>query len=547
MLTAKNLGFEYDNRPVFSGIDLSINSGEKVGIVGPNGCGKSTLLKVLAGVLQPTEGEILSTGIEVGYMPQQLDEWVEFRVEEFLKKVTGVESAFSDLDQSAQEISSGSNDQTLLIYQAALDRVEKLGNNFENKIKTALRKAGIDNIDTDTYISDLSGGQRTRLAMAATFASNQDVVLLDEPTNNLDKEGIIVLERYIKEARASFVVASNDRRFLRNSISTIIEMAETGGINRFALGYDEYVVAREVARQAAVKRYEKHEKEVRRLRLMARSAIQRANGAERSRTKSDSDKLSHNYSAGRAQSSASKAAKATKSRLDHLATRRPDNPSKKSNVNFRIHEAETAGEFRTAISMQDLMIKYPESDRLFGPYNLNIQNGERVLLSGPNGVGKTTLIRSIFNSGMIKSGQCTIARNCAIGYIDQSHILPEMVAKPVDNIMQLCLGIDRSAATNLLVKFNIPRSSFDTPVGQMSPGERSKILLAAVTYSKPDLLVLDEPTNYLDIPTIEGVEIALREFPGTMLIVSHDRDFIEAIGVDREIKLKSNIISPYIQ
>lgn len=537
MITVKNLGFEYGNREVFSGVSFTAQEAEKVGIVGPNGSGKSTLLRVISGELQPSTGQVIAPGVEIGYMPQQLDDWVEYRVDEFLKKVTGYADAYAELDETSKKLGNDYSDQTMLLYQNALERVEKLGGDFETRVEGALRRAGIADIDIETLVGELSGGQRTKLAMAATFATSQDVVLLDEPTNNLDSQGIVVLERFIREAKTSFIIVSHDRRFLRHSVTKIIELlGGDEGVQTYGMGYEEYVEAREAAREAAFRRYEEHQNEVRRLRGMATTAIQEVNGGRVRRT--DNDKLGANYRGARAGSAQAAKVRRANARLEQLQDDRPEQPKERPTVDLRIGKGETAGEFSTAIAAQDLVLAYPGSKEQFGPYNINVTKGERVLVSGPNGSGKTTLLKALFNPELIVSGNVSLAKNCKVGYMDQNHTLPNMSANPIENIMLLQPDIERSTATNLLVKFNVDRETFAMPVERMSPGERAKVLMAAITYGEPDLLILDEPTNHLDIPAIEGIEDALKSYPGTMMIVTHDREFVDTVGVDREYRIK---------
>lgn len=262
MIDLKNVSYEINSRELFSDVSFAINAGDKIGLVGPNGAGKTTLLKIINGDIQPTSGDIISSGEEIGILPQNLNKWLDKTVYDFIEEVTGVKSAREEFDYQCERLTQEASEKTLLAYGEALERYEKFEvANFDTTIKKALSRADLGDIDPDRRLNTFSGGQRTRIALAAVFASRYDLILLDEPTNNLDDSGVILLEDFIDNSPASFLIVSHDRHFLRNTAERIIELTGGKGVNKYNLGYDEYIEARREARQAMIDRYEQYEKE----------------------------------------------------------------------------------------------------------------------------------------------------------------------------------------------------------------------------------------------------------------------------------------------
>lgn len=263
MVSLSKLSYETQGRSILEDISFSINRGNRVGLVGLNGAGKTTLLDVINGRKQPTSGEIIKGDENIGMLPQNLQEWLDRSIYSFMEEVTGVKGAREDLDRQCNALADQVDDRTLLLYTDALERYERLeASLFDANLQKALTRAELSTIDVNDKVGNLSGGQRTRVALAAIFASRHDLILLDEPTNNLDERGVIALEEFISASKASFLVVSHDRCFLRNATNRIIELVNgEPGVKQYNLGYDEYIEARESAKKAAIHDYEKQEKE----------------------------------------------------------------------------------------------------------------------------------------------------------------------------------------------------------------------------------------------------------------------------------------------
>lgn len=529
MIDLKRLSYEASGREILHNVSFSINRGDKIGLVGPNGIGKTTLLRLIDGSLEPTSGEIIKSDEETGILPQDLRAWLDRSVYGFVEEITGVKEARVNFDQRCDELAETSDDRTLLLYADALERYDKFEvASFDANLEKALKKADIQEVDVDKEIGNFSGGQRTRIALAAIFASRQDVILLDEPTNNLDEKGVVVLEKFIHQSKAAFVIVSHDRRFLRNATSRIIELVGGDeGVQQYGLGYDEYIEARNRAKEAAFNRYEQYEKEKKRLQKAAREAMIKANSAGSNRRVPDNDKLTAHFRKEKAASGLAGAASGLETRLARLEE--PERPEEDVSLKFMFKEQ--SEKKLSLLSVSDLMISYEDGPTI-GPISFTIRSGDKLLLKGENGAGKTSLIRAITNDLRPSSGSAHLNSEAQVIYIDQDQTLPLPNKTALENIQHLAPALELHDAINLLIRFNVSKNTLDsTPGSHLSGGERAKVLLAAIAANDASLLILDEPTNNLDIPTIEALETALKNYNGGVLLVSHDRDFVENIGV----------------
>ncbi len=535
MIDLKKVSYQHGGQEIIHDISFSINSGEKIGLVGPNGAGKTTLLKLINGDLIPTSGEIVKVREEIGILPQDLREWLDHSVHGFIEEVTGVKDAREGFDEQCANLERDSSERTLLLYADALERYDKFEvASFGANLEKALKRADIGAIDTSKEIGNFSGGQRTRIALAAVFASRYDVVLLDEPTNNLDEKGVVVLEKFIAGSNAAFVMVSHDRRFLRNATSRIIElMGGDQGVRQYGLGYDEYIEAREKAKQATFDRYEQYEKEKKRLERAAKAARIKANSAGSNRSSSDNDKLTAHFRKEKAASGLASAASSMSTRLGHLDE--PERPEDDVSLNFLFKEQDNKK--LALLTVSNLTVSYDDRKPI-GPVSFALRSGDKILLSGANGSGKTSILRAITGRNKNVVGDVHINNNAGMIYIDQNQTLPLPNQSAIDNIRYLAPSLELHEAINLLLRFNIKKDVLQsTPGEELSGGERAKILLAGVAANNANLLILDEPTNNLDIPTIEALETALRDYKGGVLLVSHDRDFVGHIGITDEVKI----------
>ena len=455
MINLNHISYEIGRKEVLHDASFTINSREKIGLVGPNGAGKTTLLKLINGDLVPTSGEIIRTDEEIGMLPQDLREWLDHSVHGFIEEITGVKGAREQFDEQCAKLEHDSSEHTLLLYADALERYDKFEvSSFDANLVKALKRADIATIDTNKEIGNFSGGQRTRIALAAVFASRYDVVLLDEPTNNLDEKGVVVLEKFIQGSNASFLMVSHDRRFLRNATSRIIElMGGDQGVRQYGLGYDEYVEAREKAKQATFDRYEQYEKEKKRLTKAAKAARVKANSAGSNRSSSDNDKLTAHFRKEKAASGLASAASSISTRLGQLDE--PERPEEDVSLKFLFKEQ--LGKKLNLLSVSNLEVDYGDGQKI-GPVSFGVRSGDKVLLHGDNGSGKTSIIRAIMRDIEVASGSAHINKDAGVIYIDQNQTLPLLHGSALDNIRYLAPKLELHDAINLLIRFNIDKN-----------------------------------------------------------------------------------------
>ena len=535
MVDLKRISYETGNRELFRNVSFTINAGDKIGLVGPNGVGKTTLLKIINGDLKPTFGNVILSGEKIGILPQNLNKWLDKTVYSFIEEVTGVKSAREEFAAQCERLAQDTSENTLLNYNKALEQYEKFEvANFDATIKKALSRATLRDINPERRLDTFSGGQRTRIALAAIFASRYDLILLDEPTNNLDDNGVALLEDFISNSPVSFLIVSHDRRFLRNATRQIIELVGNKGINKYNLGYDEYIKARAKDRQAMINRYEQYEKEKKRLRRVARDAKIRANSAGSNRKKSDGDKLNEHFRKERASSNLASASSGAESRLQQL-----DEPERvEDEIAIKFTFDEVSSKKCSLVSVRSLSISH-DGKKIIGPVTFNVRPSDRILIQGENGSGKSSLLNLIMdNSLSYRSGEVIKNENVKTIYMNQSQTLPLENSSPLDNLRHLSPELELHDAINTLIRFGLDKRTISsTRAADLSGGERAKVLLAAMSTSSPDLIILDEPTNNLDIPTIEALELALNRYRGGVVAVSHDRDFVENIGITKKIKI----------
>ena len=536
MLSLKNVGLEVDSHKVFDNVSFHVNKSEKIGLVGVNGIGKTILLNLIAGNIEPSSGEIQTNGLDIGFMPQDLRDWEDKSVYNFIEEITGTADARRLFEDSCKELETNNDEQTLHIYSKALDKYTRYEvGNFEYNLENSLNRAGLSNIDINKEIGSFSGGQKTRIALAALLSAKYDVMLLDEPTNSLDEQGIVILEKFIGRSKSAFVMVSHDRRFLRNATNRIIELiGGNDGVRQYMLGYDEYIEARGTQKNAEIKRYQDQEKEKKRIQNAAKESKIRANSGG-SKSKSDNDKMNNNFRGEKAGSKMSRAASSLVTRLGQMEL--VDEPKEDISLDFSIdHESDKK---KTLIDIKDFTVKYDNRTRVLGPLSLKLDVGEKIAITGDNGVGKSSLLKGIIGSLGVNTGERYLSDPDSMVYIDQLQSVPLRDKPALDNILELAPDLERHEAINLLLKFNLSKENLSqTPAINLSGGERAKILLASIVAKKANLLILDEPTNNLDIPTIEALEKAIKTYKGGILVVSHDRDFLINIGIDRKIIIR---------
>ncbi|GIE31326.1 ABC transporter ATP-binding protein [Actinoplanes italicus] len=535
-LIARELAAGHGDRTLFTGLDLVVAPGDVIGLVGVNGAGKTTLLRTLAGLIATESGSVSLSPptANVGYLPQERERRAGETVRGFLGRRTGVTAAQEAMDAAAVALAegeAGADDR----YAAALDRWLDLGGaDLDERIAEA--DLGFD---LDLPMTALSGGQAARAGMASLLLSRYDVYLLDEPTNDLDLDGLARLEAFVAGLRAGAVVVSHDREFLTRTVTKVLELdLAQNQINLFGGGYDSYLRERERARQHARDQFEEYADK--KDDLLERARMQRGwadKGVRNARRKApDNDK---NAKAFRADASEKQAAKARQTermieRLDVV-----EEPRKEWDLRMEIAVAPRAG--AVVATLRDAVVR--RGDFTLGPVTLQIDWADRVAITGANGSGKSTLLAALLGRIGLESGAQHLGPGVVVGEVDQARGL-FLGDEPLSRAFGAAVPDWNDAdVRTLLAKFGLRSAHVLRPAATLSPGERTRAALALLQARGVNLLVLDEPTNHLDLPAIEQLESALAGYTGTLLLVTHDRRMLEAVATDRHVEVAAGKVT----
>ena len=529
-VTVRGVSAGHGDRELFTDLDLVVAPGDVIGLVGPNGAGKTTLLRMLAGVRTPDAGTITISPPEahIGYLPQESEAIEGESVLENLARRTGVHAAQVEFDlQSAAlaEDYEAAGD----AYSVALEEWLALGApDFDERVAAVVDSIGLD-VSLDLQMSALSGGQAARVGLAVLLLSRFDAYLLDEPTNNLDSDGLDLLEDFVLSLDAPVVVISHDREFLSRTVTSIVEIDRSLlRVTTYGGGYEAYLDERSVARRQARLDYEQYAG--RRAELEARARMQRAwmeKGVKNARRKSkDNDKVGRKF---RSEATEKQAAKARQSerlieRLDVI-----EEPRKEWQLQFTIAAAPRSGDVVVVARAASVQ----RGDFVLGPIDLQLTLRDRVAVTGPNGAGKTTLLGVLLGRIAPTSGQVSLGSGVVIGEVDQARALFEGDDALADAFSREVPDWPTADVRTLLAKFGIGAHHALRPASSLSPGERTRAALALLQARGVNLLVLDEPTNHLDLPAIEQLEEAMESFDGTVLLVTHDRRMLDTVRLTR--------------
>jgi ATPase subunit of ABC transporter with duplicated ATPase domains len=529
-LQATDLAAGHGARVLFSGLDLVLAPGDVVGLVGANGAGKSTLLRMLAGKTTPEEGTVVLSPptATVGHLPQEPDRRPGETVAAFLARRTGVARAQDEMDAAAEALGSGapgSDD----AYALALDRWLALGGaDLEERAGAVADDVGLA-VALDVPMTALSGGQAARAGLAALLLSRYDVLLLDEPTNDLDLDGLERLERFVSGLRSPTIVVSHDREFLARTVTRVVELdLAQQRVGVYDGGYDSYLAEREVARRHAREAYEEYDDKLGSLK--DRAVMQRnwmAQGVRNARRKStDNDKIGRNKRAETSEKQAAKARQTQRAieRLDVV-----EEPRKEWELRMTIAAAPRSG--AVVASLSGAVVH--RGRFTLGPVDARVDWADRVVITGANGSGKSTLLGALLGRIPLDEGSGGLGASVRVGEIDQARGLflgPEPLVRAFRDAVPDWSEPD---VRTLLAKFGLNSAHVPRPAASLSPGERTRAALALLQAREVNLLVLDEPTNHLDLPAIEQLEQALDAFPGTVLLVTHDRRMLESVRTTR--------------
>jgi len=528
ILSANKLTKSYGVETILSEVDFHINSGDRVGIIGVNGAGKTTLLNILAGDLTYDSGDIFrAPGIRTGYLRQSdaLDSQNTV-YEEMLSIFRDLLQMEKDMAALAEKIAACSTDgadveKMLHDYDDMTELFSRRnGYGYKSEITGILNSLAFPPEYYDKTIAMLSGGERTRLALAALLLEKPDLLLLDEPTNHLDIDTLKWLEQYLKSYSGTIVLISHDRYFLDQTVTRVFEI-ENRRLYSYTGNYTAYAEKKKDRETAELRHYEKQQKEISKQEEMIRRFKQHG-----------TEKLA-------------KRAQSREKRLAHLEIL--DRPaSHAGRIRFNFKAGPLSG--RDALSVTDIGKTFgrgPNSRSLFEHVSFDIKRGERVCLVGPNGVGKTTLLKIILSHLPLQTGHIKIGHNIIFGYYDQNQELLDYGNTVLGELHSAYRLYTETELRSLLGRFLFRNDDVFKTVGLLSGGEKARLSLLKLMISGANFLIMDEPTNHLDINSKELVEDALLDFPGTMLLVSHDRYFLNKVPT-RIMELSPSGIANYL-
>lgn len=501
----------YGPQVVFDGLELVIYPGEHVGLVGPNGCGKTTLLKLITGEVRPEMGNVIrNKSLKIGYLAQEPEfDGTRTVMEEMHAGFEGVLRKQRRLHKLSERMADLCDDE----LKSAMKDYDRLhaefevagGYDYEVRIRTILAGVGLSDELFDASTNSLSGGQKSRLGLAKVLATDAELLLLDEPTNHLDLQATEWLERFLQNFDGAAVVISHDRYLLDNVVCKIIEVAKRKA-QVWKGNYSNYAQTREVVRLEQERQYEARKEMVER----TRDFIARNKDQEGMR----------------------KTARGRKTRLERLLKENPDfleRPESQRRISFSFGEVHSKGD--VAIRCEGVKMGFGELV-LFDGLSLELEPGERLGITGPNGTGKSTLIKLIMGRMKALAGRIKVAPSATVGYLDQAGTELDAEKTVLEEVAAVRPEMLHGELRNKLGALLFTGDDVFKTVADLSGGEKSRLVLCKLVLSKPGILLLDEPTNHLDIGSKEVLESALSEYGGTLVVVSHDRFFLDR-AVDR--------------
>jgi len=520
-----SLSKSFGAEEILSNIKLEVKQNDRIAIVGRNGAGKSTLLKIMAGELTHDEGELFKPkDLTIGYLAQHTvleskktiwEEMLEV-FDQLLHKEKELRKVEKQL-QEAASLSTKDYEKLLHDYDQLMESFQKEGGySYEADIKTVLTGLHFSDFDYDTPISELSGGQKTRLSLGKLLLSKPDLLLLDEPTNHLDMQTLSWLEKYLLGYPGSIVIISHDRYFLDKTVSIVYEIS-WHKTKKYHGSYSVFLQQKALDYEKELKEFERQQTEIKQMEDFIQRNIARASTTKRAQSR-----------------------RKQLQRMEKL-----DKPlGEESSASFSFQINRRSG--NDVLKIDNLSFRYDgELNLLFKDATLHVNRGERIALIGPNGVGKTTLLKTILGKNQPASGTIQIGTNVQIGYYDQEQANLTSSKTVLQELWDDYPNINEKDIRTVLGNFLFTGEEVLKPVHSLSGGEKARLALAKLMMKKANLLVMDEPTNHLDIDSKEVLEAALQDYPGTIIFVSHDRYFINRI-TDQIAEMNRDGITLYL-
>ncbi|WP_018886671.1 ABC-F family ATP-binding cassette domain-containing protein [Paenibacillus massiliensis] len=516
LLQVSGITKAYEVDPILDGVNLQVLERERIGLVGVNGAGKSTLLKIIAGELSYDAGQIYkSKETRIGYLAQnsgldsQRSIW-----EEMLRVFDTLVTAEAELRQMEQEIAEQAQDQSTKAYEELLERYARKsdwfkdqgGYEMETRIRSVLHGMGFGSFAPDTPISTLSGGQKTRLALARILLQAPDLLMLDEPTNYLDIQTLTWLEDYLRAYPGALLVVSHDRYFLDRLVTTIVEI-ERHQSTRYTGNYSRYIELKAAEYEAQMKQFEKQQVEIAKLEDFIQKNLVRASTTKRAQSR-----------------------RKALEKMDRMD--KPAGELKKAHFSFDIQYMSG----KDVLTAENLSVEFQQGQPLFRNVSFQLWRGDTVALIGPNGVGKSTLLKCLTDSLRPNQGAIHWGSKIKIGYYDQEHTSLNPSNTVLEELWSEYPHLEEARIRTVLGNFLFSGEDVLKKVSTLSGGEKARLSLSKLMLREANMLILDEPTNHLDLFSREVLEAALLDYEGTLLFISHDRYFLNKMA-ERVIEL----------
>ena len=527
MLTVSNLSKQFPgaDEPLLKAISFTVNAGERVGLIGPNGCGKTTLLRIILGELLADEGSVIVNPphLRIGYLPQGLDVPEDTPLRDALfPQAAELRAAEAEVERLAAALSAAANGPTnalLAAYAAAVERLEHLSRQVDpGESERVLAGLSLDGVPLDTPVGTLSGGQKTRLGLAALLLNAPQLLVLDEPTNHLDITALQWLEGWLHEYPGGALIVSHDRTFLDEIVTRVVAIDDQTHTARvFEGNYSTYAatIRSELDRQWA--RWRDQQTEIARMQADVRFTMAKAVRRENA-TEDDFQRQLAKKVARRAK------AKETRLRRYLESAERVEKPKLTWSLKLDFGDLPPTGQ--DVVFLEGLTIGYDASTPLLRDLNLIVRAGERIAVLGPNGHGKSTLLKTLVGEIPPLGGRVRIGASARIGYLAQEQEILDPRSNALE-VIQSEAPLNHTDARSFLHFFLFTGDDVFVPVADLSFGERARLMLAVLVGRGANLLVLDEPINHLDVPSREKFEEALGAFQGSVLAVVHDRYFVD--------------------
>ncbi|AEF16721.1 ABC transporter relted protein [Thermoanaerobacterium xylanolyticum LX-11] len=520
IISANNVNLSYGINSILENISFIVNEGDKIGVVGDNGAGKSTLFKLIVKDLQPDIGNISMPLISVGYLEQNAyiisNKSIYDEVKTVFQDIENLENEIKKLEKLIADTKDEPKLNKLLDeYSKLTDEYNKKeGYSVDSKVRGVLIGLGFSQEEFDKPVSTLSGGQKTRLMLAKALLKDPDLLLLDEPTNHLDIPSIEWLEQYLRFFRGTVMVISHDRFFLDRIATRIFEI-ENKTLKSYDGNYTEYVKKKNEEISIIMKAYEEQQKEIKRIQEMI--MIQKNRRREKS----------------------VKMAESKQKLLDKME--KIDKPSiNNETIKLSFDFIEKSG--NDVLKVSDLSLSFDKP--VFHNISFEVYKGDRIAILGPNGVGKTSLLKTIVGEIANYEGSISLGTNVSIGYYQQEFSNLNDEKTIIDEIWDENPYLTQTEVRTMLGSFLFSGDDVFKQIGKLSGGEKARVSLLKLILSKANFLLLDEPTNHLDLKSKEVLEKALLDFGGTLLFVSHDRYFIDKIAT-KVLEMSSDSINEY--